>query len=154
MSKPKLQVVDNCGEFYLDEELMPLVPPGVYTAAYVKHETRQFFGSSYKAVFWFRIVDMGSSFGVTLARYYNVKKLTGKPSVGGKFIPGRSSDFIREYCRLFPVRIKRLDRIALTKFKEVLIKVRVRTTTRDRRQRSLPGPLTYSVVEELVGVDR
>jgi len=152
MNNLDLHIVADCGEFSIDEDLMPLVEPGLYTARYVRHETRQFFGSAYKAVFWFQITDFGPAFEVVVPRYYNVNKLVGKAGRGGKFVPGRNSDFMREYCRVFPSRIKRKDRIALAALKDVLVKVRVRTTVKDRRQRSLPEPLKYSVVEEIVGV--
>jgi hypothetical protein len=137
----------------LDDDFIPYVEPGVYTMSYVYHETRNFFRNHPKAVFWFRIVDMGANFGVVLPRYYNVKRLVGKKKgKGGLFVPGRSSDFIREYCQLFPDRIKRLDRIPLSLFSGILVRAKVRTVERDRKQSRLADILRYSVIDEIVGI--
>lgn len=110
-------------------ELLPLIPAGVYSVAFVAYETHKFFSRSLKAIFWFRIVDYGEHFGKVIPRYDNVKRLVGKPGRNGQFVPGRSSDFLREYCRISTGRITRLDRLPLTDFQKALIRVRVRVVT-------------------------
>lgn len=133
-------------------ELIPYVEPGEYEMVYVGHETALFFGKSPKATFWFRIVEMGDHFGKVIPRFYNVKRFKGKPGRNGQFVPGRSSDFIREFCTLFPDPITRLDRLPITRFKNAVLTGKVRVTRKDHRQKDLPGPLAYSVIDELLGV--
>lgn len=154
MTKPNLRVVESAGTFHLEDELMPLVKPGVYSMAYDRHETRKFFGNAQKVVFWFRIVEFGDAFEKVVPRFYNVKRIKGKPGKNGDFVPGRNSDFLREYCGLFTNPIHRLDRLSLSVYRNVIIKGRVRTTERNRRQRELPDILKYSVVEELLEVEK
>ena len=152
----KLRIIQDEAYFSVEEELMAHVKPGIYTLGYVKHETRSFFGSSVKAVFWFRVVDQGEHFGKLLPRYYNVKLPSNrKVKLGrnGKFVPGRNSDFLREFCRLFPSKFKRRDQIPLSAFKSVLIKGKVRTTSKDYKQRTIAEPIRYSVIAELLEVE-
>ena len=136
-----------------EEDFIPFVAPGEYQLAYVSHQTYQYFARSLKVVVWFRIVSVGPHFGKVIPRYYNVKKLKGKPGKNGLFIPGRSSDFIREYCRLFPEQLTRLDRIPLSAFQSSLIVGKVRTVKSDRKQKELPEPLKYSVIDELLRLE-
>lgn len=135
-------------------ELLPFVPAGVYSLVYIAHETHKFFNRSCKAVFWFRITDYGEHFGKVIPRYYNVKRLVGKPGRSGQFVPGRSSDFLREFCRVSTARIVRLDRLPLTDFQRVQIRARVRVVSQDAKQRELPDALRYSVVDELIGLEQ
>lgn len=134
------------------EDFIPYVEPGVYKLAYVRHETARLFRQT-KLVIWFRIVDMGEDFGRTIPRYYNVKRFRGKTGKNGAFVAGRSSDFIREYARLFPNPIHRLDRVAMEPFKKNILVGNARTVTKDREQRDLAKTLRYSVVGSLTGID-
>lgn len=136
-----------------ESEFIPLIPEGVYTFAYVQHETYLYFGRAAKATFWFRVTDYSEHFGKLIPRFYNAKRLKGKAGRNGNFVPSRSSDFIREYCNLFPEHISRLDRIPPSNFSKVSIKARVRTVTKDRKQRKLAEVLKYSVIDELIGVE-
>jgi hypothetical protein len=136
----------------VDNDLIPLVKPGIYTVSYSYHETRMYFGKQPKVAFWFKVLDFGEYFEVEIPRFYNVRRFKGKIGVNGLFVPGRSSDFLREYCQLFPEKVGRLDRIPLAAFKDTPIKVRVRTVERDRRQKNLAQVLKYSVIEEIIGL--
>lgn len=136
------------------DELIPHVEDGVYTLTYVCHSTGTYFRNALKVAFWFRVVDPGQHFGKMIPRYYNVKRFKGKKGLNGAFVPGRSSDFIREYCTLFTNPINRLDRLPMTPFLNVLIKGKTRTVTRSGNQKNLPESLYYSVIDELIGIDK
>jgi len=135
-------------------DLLPKIPAGVYSVTYVAHETHKFFSRSNKVVFWFRIIDFGDCFNAVLPRYYNVRRLTGKQGRSGQFVPGRSSDFIREYCKVSAAPISRLDRLPMSAFQNVAIKAHVRVVTKDGKQRDLAETLHYSVIDELLGLDQ
>lgn len=136
------------------DDFIPHVQDGVYTLTYVCHETGTFFKSAQKVVIWFRVVDLGDNFGKIIPRYYNVKRFKGKKGLNGGFVPGRSSDFIREYCTLFNNPINRLDRLPMTPFENVLIRGKTRTVTRSGNQKNLPKSLYYSVIDELIDTDK
>lgn len=149
MGKASVTYLPTIGD---NNQFISLVPDGEYNVVYTGHQTHMFFNRAPKVVFWFRIVDMGGQFEELIPRYYNVKRFKGKPGKNGDFIPGRSSEFIRDYCRLFAVPIKRLDRVPLSEFKKVVIKVRTRTVARDSKQKRLPDALKYSVIDEVIGI--
>ncbi len=102
---------------------------------------------------WFKIITMGSPYfdAVKLARFYNVKRIIGRPGRNGRFKVGFHSDFMREYCRLFrpPTR---LDRISMSAFERQIIVGKAKTVTRGSDQTKIPEALRYSVLEELVSV--
>jgi hypothetical protein len=134
-------------------DLLPLIPEGIYSMVYVAHETRCFFGRSFKVVLWYRVLDFGDHFNTVLPRYYNVRRLIGKPGRNGGFAPGRSSDFVREFCRVSTGRITRLDRLPLSSLQNTIIRARVRTVSEDGKQKALPDSLHYSVIGEVLGRD-
>jgi hypothetical protein len=135
-------------------ELLPLIPEGVYSFAFVAHETHRFFNRSDKAVLWFRVLDFGDHFNKVLPRYYNVRRLIGKPGRNGNFAVGRSSDLLREFCCVSTAPITRLDRLPLTTLQNVTVRARVRVVSKDGYQKALPETLHYSVVDEIVGRDQ
>ena len=126
---------------------LALVPDGEYELCYQYHETWKYQGKYPKVVFWFKIVSIGEHFEKLLPRYFNVRRIIGKPSKNGRFVPGRSSDFLLEYCNLFPRRFSRLDRIPLSLLENELILATTRTVTTNREQRNLPDLLKYSVID-------
>ena len=132
-------------------EFLHLVPDGKYNVVYVGHQTHRFFNGAPKVVFWFRIVDMGEHFGKLVPRYYNVKRFKGKKGRNGGFVPGRSSDFIRDYYRVVSAPVARLDRLPLGRLKNIIIQVTTRTVKNDGDQQALPDVLMYSVVDIVVG---
>jgi hypothetical protein len=131
---------------------LPLVKQGIYKFVFVSYETvRLFGGKSPKLILWFRIVSEGEHFGVTLPRYYNVKRIIGKPRKNGDFSIGRNSNFAREYAELFSIP-RRLDRMPMTIFKNKMIKGKSKTVTSGFNQKKIHKTLQYSVISELLEV--
>ena len=144
----------NAPEFAIADELPAKVAPGVYELAYVSHETaRMFRGRAHKLIMHFRIVTMGEFFEIEVPRYYNVQNVSPKRRKSGHFKAGLKSDFLREYCTLFPGRIGLRDRIPMAPFKESIISGRVSTVT-EARGRPIPSELQYSRIEQLLGVKK
>ena len=137
------------------DELSPLVEPGEYLMAYVGRYTTYLHGQSPKLALKFRIVEPGDAFEVELERWYNCKKLIGKPGNNGGFVPPRHGEFLLEYTTLFPLaltRHTRLDRISFTPLKNTVITGRVDTVKRNSKQKKLPDALQYSTIRELLKV--
>jgi len=135
----------------VNDDFIPLLSPGRYEVCYEFHEAVELFRRP-KLVIWFRVLDLGAHFGKLVPRYYNVRRVIGRRGKGARFQAGRSSNFVREYARLFPNRIARLDRIPMDPFREARLIVEVRTVVQDREQEELPPSLLYSVVDRLVKV--
>lgn len=136
----------------LDGEPPALVKPGIYELRFDHHETAVMFGRAPKLVLWFTIVSFGPYFdAVKLPRFYNVRRLIGRPSRNGRFKTGFKSNFLREYSRLFRAPT-RLDRISMSEFSRHIILGRVRTVTHGSNQAEIPDGLQYSVLEELTGI--
>jgi len=147
------RVVENDDPIF-GVELRPKVDPGIYRLSFVKSRTTLLYGrkNAPKLALTFRIQDMGTFYGVELDRWYNVKRLTGKPGPGGRFQVGPGSDFMREYLTLFPTPVKRLDRMSFKPFRSAIITGRIETVTTNNKQQSLPEPLHYSIIRELLEV--
>lgn len=136
----------------LDGPRPALVTPGVYELRFDYHETMVLFGRASKLVLWFTVISMGPYFDcVRLPRFYNVKRIIGRPQRNGRFKVGFGSDFIREYARLFPAP-GRLDRIPMSAFSSHIILGRARTVIRGSDQSDIPEMLQYSVLDELTGI--
>ncbi|TNC82774.1 MAG: hypothetical protein C9356_02580 [Oleiphilus sp.] len=146
----ELKVVESKGDFQLDGDELPLLPPGEYEVGFDCYETR-FLHRGHKLVLWFKVATMGEHFGKRLPRYYNISRMLGKAGKNGKFRAGRKSDFVREFYSVIPKQIGRLDRIPMTALNNVLVRAKVKTVTNGYDQRPIPEPLQYSVIEELVG---
>jgi hypothetical protein len=134
----------------LDGERPALVPPGTYELKFLHHETCVMFGRAPKLACWFTVITMGEHFGVKLARFYNVRRIIGRPARNGRFKAGWKCNFVREYGRLFRLP-SRLDRIAMSEFTRHVILGKVRTVTHGSDQAQIPDGLQYSVIEELTG---
>jgi hypothetical protein len=90
-----------------------------------------------------------------LCRYYNLKKLKGKPGNKGKFIPKVRGDFMIEYFTLFPLqRISRIDRIPMEPFVNSIIIAKVKDVKKNSSQKNLPEQLIYSKISELIRIER
>lgn len=135
--------------------LSPLVPPGVYQLAYVRHAARRMFGRSPKLIVWFRILDFGESNGAVIPRYYNLRELSGKPNAAGnfkRFKVGQRSDLMHEFALVCVIdRTMRLDQLPIARLGEFVLKGRVRTVTHNRKQKRIHDQLQYSVVETILG---
>lgn len=134
-----------------------LIKPGTYELAFIGWETKQIFNTG-KVSVWFRVVSLGDSFGVTLARHYNVKKLKGKKAGRkGGFVAGRCSDLAREVFTVLelagePTRGIRLDRLPLNLLGKHIITGKVSTVQHNSKREKIPDALQYSVISQLKGV--
>lgn len=145
-----MSATDN-GCAALDGERPSLVPPGSYDVSYVGFSTFILFGRASKLNVQFKILTMGEHFEKRISRYYNITRLIGRPGINGRFKVGFSSDFLREYARLFPVPT-RLDRIPMSAFEKHIFTAKVRTVEKGSQQEEIPAALRYSVISELIGI--
>lgn len=137
---------------YIDDTLPPQVAPGTYAVMLDHFYTALMYQArAHKLVCIFTIVEHGNFHGVKLPRYYNVKRLIGKPQVGGRFVATPTGDFAREFYTLFQYGGNRLDRLPMSLFEGKTIKAKVSLVTK-ARGRSIPEPLQYSKVAELLKV--
>jgi hypothetical protein len=135
----------------LDGERPALVPPGTYEVSFCGFSTFVLFGRASKLNVQFKILTMGEHFEKRISRYYNVARIIGRPGPNGRFKCGFSSDFLREYAKLFPVP-NRLDRIPMTSFEKNIFTAKVRTVEKGSKQEAIPDGLRYSVISELIGI--
>ncbi len=136
----------------LDGEKPALIEAGTYELRFDYHATCVMFGRAPKLACWFTVVTMGPYFNtVKLARFYNVRRLIGRPARNGRFKAGWGCNFVREYGRLFRLP-SRLDRIGMSEFGRHVILAKVRTVTHGADQRPIPDGLQYSVIDELIGI--
>lgn len=148
----------DSGDFISDApisgDVLPLIPPGVYEMRFMYHETANMFGKSRKIIFWFQVVEFGDYYGVKLARFYNADRIIGKQGRSGKFSIKRGADLLREFLNVFPDYRppKRFDRIPISYYKNVIVRCRVDTCTKDSQQRDTHELLHYSVVKEILGI--
>jgi hypothetical protein len=147
---PQARHATDGGEIEISFPDLPLIEAGEYQLAFVSHRTLMLFGKAPKVALRFRVVTLGKAHGVMLDRFYNVQKIIGAPRKGGGFQPSRHGDFLTEYMSLFPLRVKRLDRLTLAPFRNVVITGKVGTVTNNAKQKALPEPLQYSVIQELI----
>lgn len=126
------------------------IPPGEYQATYMRHETA-YFAKSPKVYVWFRIIG-GSHDGTKIYRAYRVEALNGKPRKGGAFKVRHSSELYRQFVTATGHK-ERPDRIALSRLRNCVLLVSVRTVMSDYRQRPLSEALQYSVVDEIKSVE-
>ena len=134
------------------QEIAPLVEPGEYAMVYVTRFTT-YVHKTPKLAIRFRIVEHGECFGIELERWFNCKRLIGKPGKNGGFMPPRHGGFLIEYCTLFPLELtrnSRLDRVSFKPFKNSIIVGKVKTVKRNSQQRNIPEPLQYSTIKELL----
>lgn len=154
---PILKVVENECLVEIVGEQPPLIEPGKYKLAYLRHETVMLYGRAPKLVVWFRVVSLGPYFETVLPRWYNVKCLVGKRGKNGRFKIGRKSDFLREYLNCFQDRFAetgRLDRIPVSHFKNTIFEGDVRTVKKSSSGGNIPKLLRYSVISRLIGAGR
>ena len=138
------------GKVSVQMDDLPLVPPGTYRLAFVSYRTALVYGRAHKVALRFQIIDQGDYYGTQIDRWYNCKRITGKPRKNGNFQVGRHSDFLREYLTLFPIFVKRLDRISFKPYRSNVITGRIETVTRNAKQQPLPELMQYSIIRELL----
>jgi len=133
----------------IDDDL-PLIPPGEYGFKFIGYSTWLMFGRNPKLIIDFLIVDDEMYSGVTLKKYYNVKKLKGRYGRNGDFTVSRKSNFTRDFFRVCPAYPpKRLDRIPMSRFEGIDICGSVKTVTKGHDQKEIPESLHYSVIREI-----
>lgn len=133
-------------------ECSPLVEPGIYRLGFIGYRTALVYRKAPKVALMFRIIDQGEYYKTEVSRWYNVKRIIGKPGKSGKFQIGRYSDFLREYLTLFPDAVNRLDRISFKPYRSNVITGKIETVTRNSRQQALPELMQYSIIRELLEV--
>lgn len=155
--KPVLKVVENECLVEIVGEQPPLIEPGKYKLAYLRHETVMRYGRAGKLVIWFKVVSLGPYFETVLPRWYNVKCLVGKRGKNGRFKVGHKSAFLREYLNCFEDRFAetgRLDRIPVSHFKNTIFEGEVGTVKKSSSGDNIPKSLRYSVITRLIGTER
>lgn len=125
------------------------IPEGEYDLVFQYHVTGYLYGRSPKICCFFKIVTMGEFYEMVFPRYYNVRTLTSKPRKGGSFETGWKSDFMREYVRVHGMP-QRPDRVSPNDYRNVIVRGQVGTVKTDSKQRSIPDPLRYSVIKEIL----
>jgi hypothetical protein len=130
-------------------DLPPLLPEAQYLAKMTHHETAIVFRVP-KVFLRFEIVDPGEHFGAKLFGAYRVKELAGKPGRNGRFKVRKGSDLLLMLSRVLDLK-PRPDRISLCDLRGCVLRVQVKTVTRDYRQRALPSSLQYSKVADVIG---
>lgn len=138
-------------DFLIDQNLPPLIASGKYAVMLDNYQTAIMFGKAPKLILNFKVTSFGEAFGSSIPRYYNVQKLIGKAQKHGRFKVSKSGDFLREYLSLFPEPANRLDRLPMSRFKNVTIEAEI-VTVKESRGRSLPEPLRYSKIGKLLRV--
>ena len=136
-------------EVSVADDLPPLVKPGTYDLVLVDFKTAiMFAGKAPKLIMAFRIVSLGKYFETELSRYYNVKRIIGKPQLFGRFQCSKKGDFLREYMTLFTGKISRTDRVPMSYYENVIIEGKV-DTVKVSRGKGIPKELQYSVIRGL-----
>lgn len=157
LDRLKKDTTTNIKEVKLDDIVIdtfggPLIDEGVYQASYLSHETKVVFGTP-KVFVHFEIVEQGKNFGTRLFRAFRVSELIGKPGRGGRFKLNKRSELLLELCRLYQKQGLRPDRISLKPLKHVILKVKVRTVSKDYLQKDLPEMLRYSVIGGFISIE-
>ena len=124
-----------------------LITPGTYDALMLDWATsyNQYFRRTI-LLMHFRIVEMGRFHGVVLPAWFTVKPNKSKTTVKA----GWRSDFLRMYQACFNIKLDRKDRIPMSRFESILLKVEVVTTVRDTQGQSLAKINQYSRVKRCI----
>ena len=137
--------------FSVEDDLPPRIPPREYEVQMKTFKTAMMFGKASKLIMDFVIVEQCEYFGLVLQKYYNVKRLIGRPQEGGRFKAGATGDFARDYYRLFYIGDHRLDRLPMSLWEGVTLLAKVSTVKR-ARDGDIPAALQYSKIERLIKV--
>ena len=110
-----------------------------------------FQGKAPKLICTFTIVSHGEDHGKQVPRYYNVKRIKGKPALRGAFQAAATGDFARESYTLTNYGGRRLDRLPMTLLESLMIRCEIETVT-SARGREIPEQLQYSKISRLIKV--
>jgi len=152
MAVAKLKLVE-APDVEIEGGAPALIPEGEYRLRFDSWMTLVMFGRVPKVCLEFAVIDPGPYFEAHLRRWYNVSRLIGKPGRRGRFKAGWNSNLMREYVQVLG-RNPRADRLALSNYRQHIIVGRVATVTHTREQSALPELLRYSVIRNLVGIEK
>lgn len=142
--------MSNDLEFLVDTKyLPPKIPDGVYEAVYLRCESANVFTCS-KVFVYFRITELGQYHGQVLYRPYRAHAVS-KMGKSAKFMLKPRSELLRMLRKIGGENIRR-DRASLSVLVGKVLKIKVRTVTKDYRQRDLPEHDQYSVIEDVMSV--
>ena len=132
-----------------DKDRPVLISPGSYEAVMIDWKVSYSgFFKKHLLLMHFRIVEMGEFYGVVLPGWLNVKPSKGKTTVKA----GWRSNFFRMYQETFNIKLGRNDRIPMSRFKDVLLKVEVETVGKDTNGKPLAKINQYSRVKRSLAV--
>jgi hypothetical protein len=129
-------------DFLFNGEIPPRLPEGEYEVAFVGANKKRMFGSGERMFLWFRIVTLGEWYETELYMTCAV------PVTGRDW--GPSHKFMQAWMLASGHSPKRRDRMSTTVFRNKLFRAKVRTVTRDARQKLRPPERQYSVIDELL----
>ena len=124
-----------------------LIEPGEYEAVLV--DWMVYYSGYFKKStlrIRFRMTEPGKYHGVVLPAWFNVEWSKSKTTVKA----GWRSDFLRMYQDCFHVRLDRRDRIPMSRFKSVRLKVEVATIGKDTKGHPLTRINHYSRVRRVL----
>lgn len=133
------------------ENIPALVPPGRYTVKFSHWSTFMPFPKRTKLALYCAICDFGDAFGTLVPRFYNVRA-KGKLGKNGSFTAAWGSQLLKDYAAICGMA-KRNDRIALTRYRNLILSVDIETVKIGREQRDLPTALQYSVIRKIRGIE-
>jgi hypothetical protein len=150
MSASKAEVISiisvhNCP---IDPDRPVFVKCREYDVIFVRYWKGYLYGGVPKLILVFKILSVGTYFGLHLNSCYNIKGFTKRKEIITK---GWHSSYVREYSHLFGKPMKLRD-IILKPFKGKVFRCSVRTVKKDFKQRPLPKDLYYSVIDQLLEV--
>ena len=142
-------VVSLHQEASIDYERPVLIDPGVYEAVLVDWKVSYSgYFRKHSILMHFRIVEMGKFHGIVLPAWFNVQPAKSKTTIKA----GWKSDFLRMYQDCFNIKLERRDRISMTPFDHVLLKVEVITIQKDTKGQPLGKINQYSRVKRCLNV--
>ena len=125
-----------------DKDRPVLISPGTYEAVMIDGKVNYSgYFKQHSLLMHFRIVEMGEFYGVVLPAWFNVQ-----PSKGKSIKAGWRSDFLRMYQECFNIKLERRDRIPMSRFKSIRLKVEVATIGKDTQGQPLAKINHYSRV--------
>lgn len=151
----------NSGECKLLGPENILIPPGIYQASYLHHETCGMYSRKMKGeksrlkggkvYLWFQIDPYREKLVEMVELYlpYNTTSVEYPFGKGGKFEMTRKTNYYKDHKRLFGV--SRDDRISPSAFRGKLIEVKVGTVEITEKQKARKVEDQYSVIRGIIG---
>lgn len=124
--------------FRVGDEPPVMVPPGEYSVVYKNHNKSKFCGTD-KLYIHFVIVDSGPVNGEVLFKVYNFYNPLPK-----------GSDLSKDLVLLYGGRVRKSMKLSLSLFKGRVLRVKVRTMEKNRKQIPLARHQQYSVIDTIL----